>query len=91
MKIFEAMAMERPVVATDVGSVSELIVLDESGLIVPGGDADAMARAVLTLLDDPADAGRMALAARKRVESRFAVDTIAAQQQHLYEELTGAT
>lgn len=89
--VLEAMAMERPIVATDVGAVSELIGQGDSGLIVPSQNATALARAVQTLLDHPEDARRMARAARKRVESKYAVDRIAAQQRRLYEELTTST
>lgn len=63
--------MERPIVATDAGGVPEIVVHGECGLLVPPGDARAMADAVVALLRDPARALRLGRAARERAEARF--------------------
>ena len=60
LAVVEAMLASRPVVATDVGSVSEAITDGETGLLVPPDDAAALARAVRSLLDDPAGRRRWA-------------------------------
>lgn len=60
----EAMAAGTPVVATAVGGLPDL--LDGAGVLVPAGDAAALARAVARLLDDPAEAGRLGAAGRRR-------------------------
>lgn len=84
--LLEAMAMKVPVVATDVGAVREIVDSGRTGLVVPPGDAGAIADAVLAVLAKPRDEVRnMVDQARKTVESRFAVDTIARQQKHIYE------
>jgi len=84
--LLEAMAMRVPVVATDVGAVTELVTDGCTGLVAPPHDAGAIARAVVTILSGPRSrAIAMAEAARKTVETRFAIDTIAEQQQRIYE------
>jgi len=84
--VLEAMAMKVPVVATDVGAVSELILDRRTGLVVPPCDAGALAEAILASLGRPADqTAKIAEAARKRVESEFGIGTIARQQQGIYE------
>jgi glycosyltransferase involved in cell wall biosynthesis len=84
----EAMAMELPVVATDVGAVAELVAHEQTGLVVPARRAAALAEALLTVLRMPADARRrMGRAGRKRVEQRFGADKIAVRQLSMYESL----
>ncbi len=86
--LLEAMAMKIPVVATDVGAVREIVEHDRTGLVVPPGDAGAIAQAVLDLLAGPPERVRdMVEQARKTVERRFALDTIARQQLQVYESL----
>lgn len=68
----EAMACGRPVVAADAGGTGELMGRDgRSGVLVPPGDADGMARAVQELLADPRRRDRMGGAARHRIEDEF--------------------
>jgi glycosyltransferase involved in cell wall biosynthesis len=88
MAILEAMAMQVPVVATDVGAAAELVLDGQTGLVVPPGNPEALAGAVLACLKkSPAEVRAMVEAARKRVESRFAVDIIARRQLQVYESL----
>lgn len=68
----EAMACGRPVVATDVGGVGELVGRDGSaGSLVPPRDPAAMAKAIGELLADPRRRGAMGEAARRRVAAQF--------------------
>jgi len=53
LSILEALAMARPVVATDVGGVSSVIRHEATGLLVPAGDPDALAAAMVEALDSP--------------------------------------
>lgn len=69
--ILEAMSVGLPTVATDVGGVSEAIVNNESGLLVPAGEVQPLATALLDLLDRSALRARMGAAARARVTDRF--------------------
>ncbi len=67
----EAMAHGRPVVASAVGGLLDLVVEGETGLLVPPGDVAALRAALERLLGDPALRARMGAAARERVRERF--------------------
>lgn len=74
--VMEAMALAKPVVATEVNGISELMVHNETGFIVPPKDAGALASALEKLLDDPGLSLRFSNAARARVESLFSMTTM---------------
>jgi glycosyltransferase involved in cell wall biosynthesis len=71
MSVLEAMANERPVVVTDIGGTAEAVVHGETGLLVPPGDADALAGALLELAADRDRARRMGEAGRARQRELF--------------------
>lgn len=83
----EAMACERPVVASAVGGIPEVVVLGETGLLVPPGEPLELADALNCLLRDRALARRMGRAGRRRVEKHFSWASIAAKTQRMYVEL----
>lgn len=74
LAVAEAMATGLPVVAADVEGVRELVVPEETGLLVPFEKSTAVAEASAAILSDPDRYGRMARAARKRIEERFRID-----------------
>jgi glycosyltransferase involved in cell wall biosynthesis len=63
------------------------VVDGETGLLVPPRDPRALADAVLRLLGDPALAGRLGEAARRRVESQFTLEQMVSRMQELYDQL----
>ncbi|HZT46179.1 MAG TPA: glycosyltransferase family 4 protein [Gaiellaceae bacterium] len=67
----EAMAHARPVVASDVGGLRDLVVDGETGLLVPPGDVNALRAAVERLLGDAELRRRLGAAARQRIQARF--------------------
>lgn len=69
--LLEAMAAGCPVVATDVGGVSELLVNGETGFLTPPGDAEALAAALSRLVTDPALRHRLGEAGRRRAREHF--------------------
>lgn len=69
--IIEAMAMQLPVVSTRSGAIPELIEDGVSGLLVPPGDAEALAAAMLRVLADPVLRATLGANARRRAEERF--------------------
>ena len=71
--VVEAMMCGRPVVATRGGGVTEIIRDGETGLLVPPGDASALAAALGTILSDPALAQRLGQSGREDVSDRFSL------------------
>ncbi len=67
----QAGAVELPVVAADVGGVSEIVAHDRTGLLYPAGDIDALARTLQSLLDAPERARELGRRARRFVAKRF--------------------
>lgn len=87
LAIIEAMACGTPVVATEVGGVPELIAHRESGLLVPRGDADALANAVSTLLAEAPLREQLASAALARVQARHTLARQADAYLDFYSEV----
>jgi len=85
--IMEAMAARKPVVATDVGGVSELVVNGETGLVVSPQNPERLAQGILFLLHNRNKANAMGRAARKRVEQHFSASRMVDKTEELYEEL----
>ena len=84
--ILEAMASGLPVVATQVGGNGELVQAGQTGLLVPAGDVDAMAQALLQLHDSPELVRAMGLRARREVEGRFSMSAMVGAYQALYDK-----
>jgi glycosyltransferase involved in cell wall biosynthesis len=83
LAVGEAMAMEKVVVATDVGGVRELV--GETGALVPAGDSEALAAAMLaTMRRSPGDRFAMGRAARERILRNFDIDDRADEWEALY-------
>ena len=83
----EAMAMEKPVVATRVDGVPEVVADGKTGLLVPPANPQAIASALLALLRDPDRAARMGKEGRRRVEAMFTVETMVARYEDLFRRL----
>ncbi|MEM0947200.1 MAG: glycosyltransferase [Pseudomonadota bacterium] len=87
--LMEAMASGRPVIATSVGGVSELVEDGVSGRLVAPGDAVALAAAIETLADDPEARATMGAAGRAKVEAEFDVACEAGLLATLFQGETG--
>ncbi|MCI0574647.1 MAG: glycosyltransferase family 4 protein [Chloroflexi bacterium] len=85
--VAEAMACGRPVVATQAGSLPELVADGETGLLAPAGDAAALSQAILRLLRDEELARRMGQAGAARVDALFRWDRAARLTWQQYEAL----
>jgi len=85
--LLEAMAAARPVVATSVGGVPEIVRQGETGLLVPPNDPHALAEAIVASVCDPALRRRLGLSAAEDVRRRFSIEGAIGRYVALYEEL----
>ena len=84
--ILEAMALKKPVIATDVSGPRDIVIDGETGFLVPPGDIKAMAEKIIYLLDNPDVAKKMGEAGRKRAEKYFDIKNTIAKIEKIYEE-----
>jgi sugar transferase (PEP-CTERM/EpsH1 system associated) len=84
--LLEAMASALPVAATRVGANADLMEDGRCGHLVPRGDVDAMARALLDLADDAGRACALGRAGRGIVERRFSLEAMVAGYERLYRQ-----
>lgn len=82
--MIEALAFQRPAIATAISGIPELIRDGETGLLVPQGDAAALAQAILRVRGDPEAAEAMARRGRAFVEAHFDLAANAARQMALF-------
>ncbi|HYL41366.1 MAG TPA: glycosyltransferase [Candidatus Binatus sp.] len=86
LSILEAMALSRPVVASAVGGIPEMIEDGRSGLLVPPHDAPTLARAISRLLLDHPLADTLGRAGRELVHERFCVELMVRAIESIYDE-----
>lgn len=85
--LLEAMAASRPIVASRVSAIPEIVTDGETGLLAPPGDSARLTDALLTLLRDPARAQEMGRRGRQRLAQQFTVARMVEQTQAVYESL----
>ncbi len=85
--LLEAMAAALPVVATTVGSNSEVIREGRDGFLIPPGESRSLTTRLQELVDDPLLRERMGRSARARVECDFSISRTVNRMQALYQEL----
>jgi glycogen(starch) synthase len=90
LSILESMAASRPSVATRVGGVPEVLVDGETGILAPPGDVKQLAKAICSLLADPALASRMGRAGGRLAGDRFTAERMAQETMRVYEEVIGS-
>jgi N-acetyl-alpha-D-glucosaminyl L-malate synthase BshA len=89
LSILEAMCFGCPSVARRVGGIPEVTEDNVTGLLVPGEDPDALARAVERLIQDPARRTAMGRAAQQRARERYSADVIVPKYEALYRRVCG--
>jgi len=87
MAILEYMSLSVPVVATNVGGVSEMVGHGETGLLISEDDPSGLAGALEVLLSDPHKARKMGLRGRAKVESCFQISNTVSRTEQLFEKL----
>ncbi|WP_321471624.1 glycosyltransferase [uncultured Paludibaculum sp.] len=85
--IMAGMAAGLPIVASDVGGVSEVILQGKTGLIVAENDVDGFTRSVLSLLDNPELAHTLAKAAAHAIETNLSTEAAVAEVENLYRDM----
>lgn len=85
--ILEAMASGLPVIATAVGGNTELVVQNETGLLVPSCDPTALAQAIIEIASNPKTGVIMGHNARRMVEERYSLSAMVRNYQQMYDRL----
>jgi len=84
--LLESMAMQRPIIATNVGGNKDLIKDGVNGYLIPPQNADLLARQILTLYENVDLRARMASLSRKKVQQSFTWDRIIDRVEKIYEK-----
>lgn len=88
MALLEALALERPVVATRVGGIPEVVVHGVNGLLVNPSDPVLLANSIRELIEDPSKAISFGKAGRVRIEQKFTAELMAARTAGIYQALS---
>ena len=86
LTVLEAMALSRPVVASNVGGIPEMIEDGVTGLLVPPRDAEALAAAIVRLLRDHPLADTLARAGHDLVHERFCIELMVRAVEAIYDD-----
>lgn len=84
--LLEAMRFERPVVASAIGGITDIVEDGETGLAVPAGDAGALAAALRRLIDDPEAARALGRRGRRHAAEAFGWDAVVDRTTDVYRE-----
>lgn len=85
----EAMAFGKPVIATDVGGIPEVVEDGVTGILIPPKDSGKLAEVIIYLLKNPEIAKKMGEAGRKRVQKYFTPERVGDEVEKVYEHLVG--
>jgi glycosyltransferase involved in cell wall biosynthesis len=86
MVLLESMAARRPIVVTDVGENRKIVDGGRCGLVIPPRDPDAIASAVISLLERPEEAGALAARAQARFRERYTIRAMVTAYEALFDE-----
>lgn len=87
LSILEAMAFGRPSVSTAVGGIPEVVDDGRNGLLVPSAEPADLARAVESLIADPARRAQLGAAAREKAQTVFSTERIVARYESFYRQV----
>ncbi len=88
MSLIEAMASGCPVIASKIGGMKDLVSDGETGLLITRNDADALAEALISLLNNPDQRAKMGGAGRKRVETAYTWNAIVKDLEAYYTKIS---
>ena len=87
MTILEAYACGKPVIASNIGGLRELVDDGKTGLLIDVGDVDQLAKAILSLLNNEMDIEEMGSIGRQYVKSNFSIEKVVEKLEKVYEEV----
>jgi glycosyltransferase involved in cell wall biosynthesis len=87
----QALIVGRPVVSYDIDGAREVVISEQTGLLLPPQDIGALAAAIIRLASDAGLRARLGAEGRRRCTDRFRHETMTAQVRRLYEQVLGAT
>jgi len=85
--ILESLAAGKPVIATNVGGSPEMVIDERTGYLVPPADSDALAKAIINLLQDPKKARDMGEQGRRMVQEKFSIEKMVRSYEDIYQSL----
>ena len=85
--LFQMMAMGKPVIATEVGGIPEIVTSGVNGLLIPPEEPAALAKAMVQVLGDPESARRLGEAGRRLVEQEYTVEKMAEKVYRVYQKV----
>jgi glycosyltransferase involved in cell wall biosynthesis len=85
--LIEAMAVGKPIVASRIPPITEIVMEGETGLLVPSDDPDSFARAICALLDNPQRAREMGERGQQRVREIFSAEAMARKTLEVYKQV----
>ena len=85
--LFQILAMGKPVIATEVGGIPEVVTSGVNGLLVPPEDPAALAKAIVQVLGDPETARRLGEKGRRLVEQEYTVEKMAEKVYRVYQKV----
>ena len=84
LTVLEAMASQKPVIATSVGGLPTIIENEINGFLVPPADIYSLAKTLLRLLDDPTLCKKIAIEAQKKILDKFDISKTTNEYEKLY-------
>jgi glycosyltransferase involved in cell wall biosynthesis len=85
--LFQIMAMGKPVIATAVGGIPEIVTSGVNGVLIPPEDPAALAKALVQVLGDPGSARRLGEEGRRLVEQEYTVEKMAEKVYRVYQQV----
>lgn len=86
--MLQAQACKRPVICSDLPGMSTVNVANETGLLVPPGDADALAQAIIRLCEKPELGRQMGEAGWKQVEEKYRIELMVSRIEEVYNQIS---
>jgi glycosyltransferase involved in cell wall biosynthesis len=91
LKVFEYMAVGKPVITTDVKPISDPVEDGETGILVPPGDSEALGTAIMDILANESKAKAMGAAARESMSANYSWNLVARQLGAIFESVLSSS